>query len=319
MGGFGGAFSAAVVGMVFVLAASSLTSLSLSSIYLISHYTHAQAEESRISIDGGEIVDLNRALVNLTLLSSSIKVSDFGRIDLFVLYQSSGSTYYERLSYPGSWSVSRVFTSGLEGEAANPIRGTTGIWDSGETIEALIRMSHPIDPGSIWSVVLSAPDGGRCSKSFSYEIEGGEGKGETMTPGGTSYIIACPPFVLISANPFVTTHYPPEGASYSPEKGELYFEVVGGGSVIVIATGAIPGCIEYVKAWGTESFDSDKYFAENPVLLEGNILTFRNVPVGNVTFLVCFSVDSGGADGQATEPATDQAAETSAGGVNLDV
>ncbi|MBC7120515.1 MAG: hypothetical protein H5T33_02870 [Candidatus Methanosuratus sp.] len=170
MSGFGGAFAAAMVGLVFVVAISSLTSLSGSSLMLLSQQAdNIKETKSAILIISGELQPgRDSALVNMTLVSTSSqnRVSDFKYIDIIVTYRYNSMVFSERLSWPDGWSVNRVFVSDVEGEILNPLRESCGLWDAGENLEILLRTTHPIDPSSVWSIVVAMPDGGVGAMSF---------------------------------------------------------------------------------------------------------------------------------------------------------
>ncbi|MCQ8891950.1 MAG: hypothetical protein NQU41_01050 [Candidatus Methanosuratincola sp.] len=168
MSGFGGAFAAAMVGVVFVVAMSSMASMTVSYMGLYQKLEAPTPDRVSISIDGGRIASGGtELLVNMTLLAGSDPMSlrDLARSDAFIVYSSGGDRVFERVGYGEGWRILAV-TVGGQPELVSPIRGSSGMWDPGETIEMSVSPSMPVDAGSPWLFKFATAGGGVFSMTF---------------------------------------------------------------------------------------------------------------------------------------------------------
>ncbi len=167
MSGFGGAFAAAMVGVVFVVAMSSMASMTVSYMGLYQKLETARGHVL-IEINGGRVSPGGSdILVNMTLLAGSdpMGIRDISRSDVFIAYSSGGELIFERAEYGENWTILAVTIEG-QPELVNPFRGSSGMWDPGETLELSVSPSMPVDAGSPWLFRIATPSGNVYSMSF---------------------------------------------------------------------------------------------------------------------------------------------------------
>lgn len=168
MSGFGGAFAAAMVGVIFVVAVSSMASMTVSYMGLYQKLESVTSERVSISIDGGIIASGgSELLVNMTLLAGSdpISIKDLARSDVFIAYSSGGDRFFERVDYGDGWRILTV-TVGGQPELVSPIRGSSGMWDPGEVLAVSVSPSMAVDAGSPWFFEFATASGGIFSMTF---------------------------------------------------------------------------------------------------------------------------------------------------------
>lgn len=167
MSGFGGAFAAAMVGVVFVVAMSSMASMSVSYIGLYQKLEMA-GFRTLTTIDGGKVATGGDALlINMTLIAGSdpLSLRDLSRSDVFIVYLSGGERIFERVEYGDGWRILAVTVRG-QPELINPVRGSSGMWDPGETVQILVSPSMPVDAGAPWLFRFATADGDVFSMTF---------------------------------------------------------------------------------------------------------------------------------------------------------
>lgn len=168
MSGFGGAFAAAMVGVIFVIAMSSMASMTVSYMGLYQKLEALASERVSVSIDGGSVAPGGgELLVNMTLLAGSdaLSVRDLSRSEVFIFYWSGGGQVFERIGYGEGWRILTVSVGG-EPELVNPIRISSGMWDPGETVEVSVSPSMPVDAGSPWLFRFATAGGSVFSMTF---------------------------------------------------------------------------------------------------------------------------------------------------------
>jgi len=169
--GFGGAFAAAIIGLIFTMAFSAVTKLYVNDLAIHSIDAERVPALSLPSVGTGEINSTYVFLVNVTMDGGkSIRCDSLYLSDVFVVYYSSGTKLTKRVemgSGTDEWSIRRVLVGDREGELVNPLDAVshTGMWDPGETLELNITTSMPIDV-NLWYFSMTVVDGGTCSKTF---------------------------------------------------------------------------------------------------------------------------------------------------------
>jgi len=171
MSGFGGAFAAAIIGLIFTMAFSAVTKLYVND--LASHSIDAEMAptQSLPSIGTGAINSAYVFLVNVTMGGAkSIRCDSLHLSDVFIVYYSSGTKVTRKVemgSGNDEWSIRRVLVGNREGDLVNPLDplSRTGMWDPGETLELNITTSMAID-ANLWHFSMTVVDGGTCSRTF---------------------------------------------------------------------------------------------------------------------------------------------------------
>ena len=171
MSGFGGAFAAAIIGLIFTMAFSAVTKLYINDLAIHSIDAETVPTRSLPGIGTGSINSTHVFLVNVTMDGGrSVRCDDLHLSDVFIVYYSSGTKVTKRVemgSGADEWSIHRVLVGNREGELVNPMDTTaqTGMWDPGETLELNITTSLPIDI-DLWHFSMTVVDGGTCSRTF---------------------------------------------------------------------------------------------------------------------------------------------------------
>jgi len=171
MSGFGGAFAAAIIGVIFTMAFSAVTNLYINDLMVNRIDAGRGTLQSLPNVGSGEINSTYVFLVNVTMNGEkSIRCDDLHLSDVFIVYYSNGTKVTKRVelgSGTDEWSVHRVLVGNWEGELVNPldVMAQTGMWDPGETLELKITVSSPID-NNLWYFSLTTVDGGTCGRSF---------------------------------------------------------------------------------------------------------------------------------------------------------
>lgn len=171
MSGFGGAFAAAIIGLIFTMAFSAVTKLYINDLAVHSIDAETAPTQSLPSIGTGCINSTYVFLVNITMEGGrSVRCDDLHLSDVFIIYYTGGTKVTKRVemgSGVDEWSIRRVLVGNREGELVNPLdtSAQTGLWDPGETLELNITTSLPIDD-NLWHFSMIVVDGGTCGKTF---------------------------------------------------------------------------------------------------------------------------------------------------------
>lgn len=163
MGGFGGVFVAIVIGILMLFSNLSIME-NLKSCFEILELTLPQ-QTSSPHVVSGFFYNNSLFFVNVTMQGvKSVPIRDLNFSDVFVVYRFQGELTSIRIS---SWSPTRVFVNGKEGDIVNPIDigNRSGIWDPGETLEFMVSLPYPSDDFRLFFLMVM-PDGGMCSWSF---------------------------------------------------------------------------------------------------------------------------------------------------------
>lgn len=163
MGGFGGVFVAIIIGILMIFSNLMIIKNFQSYFEIIESISMQQISSPHVV--SGYFYNHSMLFVNVTMQGAkSVPLRILNFSDVFVTYRFQGELMSVKIN---SWSPTRVFVNGKEGDIVNPINigSWSGIWDPGETLEFMISLPYPSDDLRAFFLMVM-PDGGMCSWSF---------------------------------------------------------------------------------------------------------------------------------------------------------